>query len=401
MLFKDGFRTKKFIALLFILLVSLIVYPIVLIFRGLDNIFFPGYKKMKIKDPVFIFGNPRSGSTYFYNLMKSDRDFVSPVLYESLFCSIILYKFTTFIRSINRKIGRPFSKIIRSVEKRFDTIKHIHPVKLNTSEEDENLFIQTLISPSILFYVPFPKELNYIQILDALPKKVREKVMTAYKNSLKRFMYVHGKNKTYFSKNVMAIGRLLSIQAVFPDAKIIYILRDPEKQIASTTSLYYHYWKTKYPYIKKRSAKIQEISKMNIRFYKHFLKVQPRLNQKNLFIVNYSDLKDDPQKIIKDIYKKFGLKLKKQTITTLNKKIKKNKRFKSRHKYSLKEFGLSRRLFRKELRPLLQLQSKLLNKKEIRLKKREQRLERKEQRLKKREFKKRNLFKKKNPHSLT
>src|SRR5688572_9207818 len=45
-----------------------------LIFRLLDEIFYHGYKKIHIKQPVFIIANPRSGTTYLHRLVALDDE---------------------------------------------------------------------------------------------------------------------------------------------------------------------------------------------------------------------------------------------------------------------------------------------------------------------------------------
>jgi hypothetical protein len=40
----------------------------------LDKVFFPRYRKTQIKNPVFIVGNARSGTTLFQRLLSADED---------------------------------------------------------------------------------------------------------------------------------------------------------------------------------------------------------------------------------------------------------------------------------------------------------------------------------------
>ncbi len=51
------------------------LYVIKTITLSLDAIFFPGFKNVEIKQPVFIIGHPRSGTTFMHKLFtQTDPD---------------------------------------------------------------------------------------------------------------------------------------------------------------------------------------------------------------------------------------------------------------------------------------------------------------------------------------
>ena len=41
----------------------------------LDNIFFPKYRRVEIKNPVFVIGHPRSGTTFLHALLTQTEEF--------------------------------------------------------------------------------------------------------------------------------------------------------------------------------------------------------------------------------------------------------------------------------------------------------------------------------------
>jgi len=69
MLFYKRFTFKRFWFFLGFVFVISSFWVTNFIFRFLDEIFYPDYKKQKIEKPVFIIGNPRSGTTFLYDLM--------------------------------------------------------------------------------------------------------------------------------------------------------------------------------------------------------------------------------------------------------------------------------------------------------------------------------------------
>ncbi len=60
---------------------------------GLDEIFFPKYRQQEIKTPVFIIGNPRSGTTFTHRLIEKDTEtFTAASSWELLFCPSIIQR---------------------------------------------------------------------------------------------------------------------------------------------------------------------------------------------------------------------------------------------------------------------------------------------------------------------
>ena len=97
------------------------IYPIVQVFNSicllLDNVFFPEWRKVKLNQPVFIVGNPRSGTTFIHRMMaKDDEQFFCFKTWEIIFPSIIQKKVLSLIGHIDRSIGYIFSNLIQRIE---------------------------------------------------------------------------------------------------------------------------------------------------------------------------------------------------------------------------------------------------------------------------------------------
>ena len=87
------FRHKKY--LFFILF--LIHYPVLLIinriFLFLDYILVPEFEKAKVKEPVFIMGVNRSGTTFFHKLLAKSNQFSTSKTWDLIIPSLSLRKF--------------------------------------------------------------------------------------------------------------------------------------------------------------------------------------------------------------------------------------------------------------------------------------------------------------------
>jgi len=336
---KPSFKRISFF-LRFALLFQLVLI-IVFISRLLDELFFPDYRKVEIKKPVFIIGNPRSGTTFLYNLLALDKKrFAQPLLYQTLLCSIILYKLKAYY-------------LMSWLNKFFARFKKIHEVNFKKSEEDVPFFFLTLLSPAMYLICPFPDKIPYLSLGDSLPHRTKQRLIKHYKRSLQRFMYAFGDGRTYLSKNVFSTGRIIMIRDAFPDARIIYLIRHPYKSIPSLVSLYRSGWKLHSPEIGEKSPATRWIAGLAIKFYKHIHRNKNKFSKKSFLVVKFDDLIKNPKAEVRKVYKKLGMKITPAFEKALNKEIREQKKHKSGHKYSLEQFGLSKKIIYKELKEVI------------------------------------------------
>lgn len=203
----------------------------------LDEIFFPGYRKIEISQPVFILGVPRSGTTFLHRTLAADDKLFTTVSTWEVFLapSITQRVFWRALSRIDRLVGRPFGRLLGYLERRlFKGLEGIHDVSLLAAEEDY-LLLLPLMSCFILF-LPFT-ESSYIWNLSRLdwdmPKNDCQRIMNFYKACLQKHLYFHGRNKRFLSKNAAFASWIMSLREHFPDARFVICLREPEKTVPS------------------------------------------------------------------------------------------------------------------------------------------------------------------------
>ena len=84
----------------------------------LDNIFFRGHRDQQVRSPVFIVGNPRSGTTFLHRLVAKDTDrFSTMKMWEILFApSITQRKMVAGLATFDRWVGGPVRKRLDRTE---------------------------------------------------------------------------------------------------------------------------------------------------------------------------------------------------------------------------------------------------------------------------------------------
>lgn len=322
------------------------------IFRLLDEIFFPAYRKVKIKEPVFIIASPRSGTTYLHRLIALDEErFTYTKFAHTFFMSttfVMMYKAARWIdrKMLGKLISKTFNKIDSKLWGGWDDI---HALGFNKAEEDELIFAQSMLSIGTLIPFPFFDTIHGNKILDNEPEDVRHNMMEFYESSLKRFVYGYDKNKTYLVKNVMSSGRFKSILQRFPDAKIIYIARNPYEAVPSMTSMFTVMYDLPPAPAGGPHPAITAWSKLSIDLYKCSKEMRKIMPTDRFIQLKYDDLLQDPQGTVLKVYNQFNWVPSEKFLERLSKEERRNATYTSKHDYSLEQYGLTRQHIYSEL----------------------------------------------------
>lgn len=338
------FSIRRFlITVLFIFLFS-IVASFVLLSRLFDELLFPNFRRIQIKEPVFIISNPRSGTTFLHRLFCLDEErYVYTLLYHTILPSITLFRIIDFFGSIDRRIGRPMRQTFDYLDGIFfKGWENIHPMGFNQSEEDEGIYIFTLITAGIFLLCPYIDEIPYVRFPDKMPEKDRIALRDFYKSSLQRFMYALGSNKVFLSKNVMSTGRLNTIMEAFPDAKIIYIVRSPYASVPSFISMFSSAWKFHSPEIPENSPHHRAWGQLAMDYYTYFHDNIIKINPQQWYTLKYEDLIKSPKDEVIKIYNFFGWPVSESFSTRLDNASRRAKKYESGHSYSLEQFGMTK-----------------------------------------------------------
>ena len=92
----------------FLLLFALVLPPVFVVSQltlALDHLFFPGFRDVQVKRPLFIVGQPRTGTTYLYRTLARDTGcFTCFRFIDFLFPSIVLMRCAGFVAALDRAI---------------------------------------------------------------------------------------------------------------------------------------------------------------------------------------------------------------------------------------------------------------------------------------------------------
>lgn len=313
----------------------------------LDGIVFPGYKKQPVDRPIFIASNPRSGTTVMQRFLW-DSDQV---------CSFQLWQM--FVPSLlGQKLIKPFVPFLA----RFNPGKHYtkgaHETGLDSVETDEVLlsfrFLDGLFV--MLFFYGWSEEDLVGDMMrrheEGSAKNARE--LPYYRGALQRNLYSSGKPRV-LGKPFTFVLRTADVLKVFPDAKLIYLVRDPAAVIPSGINMLSNVTNKQFGTAKLpaevRQRYYDNLYRGECELYQRFHEdyTAGKIPEDNVLVVRFPDLMEDFEGVMARILEFTGLEVDDAYMEEVRKQAQKQRSYVSTHKYDLADFGLTREQIRKDL----------------------------------------------------
>ncbi len=245
------------------------------------------------KNPVFIIGHWRTGSTFLHQLMSRDPNLTTPTLYQVALPEHFMssYRFYKNIFAAFAGKSRPM-----------DNVK----IGIDEPQEDEYaMYRLTTFSP--LEQLIFPQRREYF--LNNAPFLPDDGRLEDWKSSLtsfyKKILYSTGKQ--IVSKNPFNSLRIPLLAELFPEAKFIHIVRHPYAVVPSTKHLWTVIQKqnilNRNGYIPDSEEIVTVMNYMITTIQDDFKK----LSGSRVAEIKYEDLEKDPKGRLKDLYAQLDL----------------------------------------------------------------------------------------------
>lgn len=267
-----------------------------IIVTGLSNfdklIFALKKKPTKLKDPVFVLGHWRSGTTHLHNLLSLDPETAYATTYQTVFPNN-LFSFQWLFKGIMR-IAMPSHRPVDNV-------------KLDPNyPQEEEFALNNEIPFSFYNWWYFPKETRAIADEYLLDKTASEKDKAAWKNNFKRFVMrcvLNTNGIRFISKNPPHTARIPELLELYPNAKFIFIHRNPYEVVRSTNAFY----KSILEGIKLQDISEEQLMSDILHVYKELIKKYEKdkviIPKGQLIEITYQELTSDSKAVIQKIYK--------------------------------------------------------------------------------------------------
>ncbi len=325
-------------------------------FRALDEVLYPEYRKQKIDRPVFVFANPRSGTTLAHRLISMDDEvFTTVKLYQTIFPSVTATRtFQRLIEVAQTRVGNVLNGVYDFFNNPLETRwTEVHHLSLDQPEEDVCTLLWSLQSPATGLLFPFMDELQSQTWLDRQNPDQRAAFMDSYENTLKRHVYQAG-GKRFLNKNVFFAPSVRSMYERFPDATFVYLIRNPIDSLPSFLNMFYQAWKAHSPGIRPDGEEIQALKQLGYEYYRYALECRREIPKDQFIVVRYEDLVRDPKSTILGLYGRLGMPVSEAFEARLDDAIKGHRDWESSRAVELDFFGVTEEEVCSELRDVFE-----------------------------------------------
>lgn len=307
----------------------------------LDYILYPRWRQTPVNEPLFITGLFRSGTTFLHRLMAGDENTFSAFKTWEIYLapSILQRNILKAWKRFDQLIGSPAMKWLQRYNSRSLGEIRFHQVGLWKEEEDEGLLLFLWDSLFTWFFFPDTAGIRDYQFADREMSRGRQKrKLNFYKACITRHLYCHPEASVYLSKNPAFTPKLACLKEAFPDARIVYMVRDPARVLVSQAAWFSFCWNyfssptEQYPFT-------DELFEMTRHWYSYPLELLDNWDSSDYLIVEYRKLIARPVETIAGLYSHFGLKMSRGYRAWLTENSRLTDEYAGAHRLSLKEVG--------------------------------------------------------------
>lgn len=250
----------------------------------------------KSNTPVFIIGHWRSGTTFVHNVFTQDEQFGYCTTYQTVFPHLMLWGYG-FFTSLT-KLFMPNTRATDKMELGVDV------------PQEEEVALSNMTPLSHYHFLSLPQRMEHWRdkalLLNDLTAEERKEWQEAQRKLMRISLKVQGK-QTFLSKNPPHTARIKALLEIFPDAKFIYLVRNPYTVFESTRNFFTKTIAstTLQPFDKE--AYELEVLKTYKALYERYEEEKRLIPEGNLVEVRFEDFEADPIKHTEQIYKQLQL----------------------------------------------------------------------------------------------
>jgi hypothetical protein len=251
--------------------------------------------QVEVMPPIFILGHWRSGTTHLHRLLYQDPALAAPTAYDCAFPHSFVASPAWHKNWASRAAphGRPQDRMI---------------FNMGVPQEDElALSLLSLRSPYLGWAFPREEE-RYRKYLDFEQAEDNDRDMfeAALKLFAQKLSYKYGKRLVF--KSPTHTARIPILLKLFPEARFIFLTRDPFRIFQSSMHLY-RTWLDNIAFLQNPSVISPEkrVFELFEVMFDSFLKGRHLIPENRLSVVRFEDLEQNPQQELERIYDDLDL----------------------------------------------------------------------------------------------
>lgn len=293
----------------------------------------PDIEKSEIKDPVFIIGMPRTGTTILHALLHEDPAHRSPLAWECL----LPYPVPTTESYNDNDQLKTITKEFKQLFKLVPDFLRKHHMAADSPQEclGINAFDFNSFQTSAQLYVP--------SYMDWFAHRAdRLNTMRFHKSFLQYLQSGGVKSDRWLLKSPVHLMRLPELFEVYPDAKIIMTHREPTKVVTSAASLISSVRSLYSDHEDPVRTGYEQAETWSL-YFNRFIESRKKLDKEEQIIdLKFDDFVAGQIPVVKKIYDRFNWELSDAALVNFERFLDLNPKDKNGvHYYTPTDFGLT------------------------------------------------------------
>jgi hypothetical protein len=293
--------------------------------------------------PLFVMGMPRSGTTFLHRLLTADAANRAPLVWE------LIHPYALLDAKGRKDCRRQeVSRQIRLFGLLSPDFKRMHPIDADSPQECSEITAHTFVSLRFdtTYWIP-----SYRRWIDAVGH------LDAYrfhKRFLQHLQHQDRSRRRWVLKSPDHIFALDALRQVYPDARIVFVHRDPLHVMASNARLT--------EVLRKPFTRHVDRFRLGAFEEKHWVTATELMIagadqepfREPIFHIHYRDLVGDPLRVLTELYHHFGMVLEQETVNRIIRMLEEapNGGY-GANRYSPETYGLDQARLRRRFSPYI------------------------------------------------
>jgi len=296
------------------------------LFLERDRQFYPGIARQEIREPLFIVGLPRSGTTLLHTLLAADPEHRVPLTWE------VMTPSPPTSENERQRIRRA-TQSCNCLNWLAPTFRHIHPLGAELPQECVGLMTPTFLSDQFDTMYNVPSYRAWF---------LRQDLLSAYKYHRRFLQHLQFRRSAphWVLKAPTHMFALPTLLSVYPDALFVQAHRAPLEAMASVSSLI-----TILRRVFSDAVDPVVVCREAIQYWSEtldrFLQERDQLEPRRICDLAYSEIRGHPIAAVRRIYDHFGWSLTREAEQRMRVVLANQPQEQHGfHRYNLSQFGL-------------------------------------------------------------
>ncbi len=248
------------------------------------------------RDPLFVLGHWRSGTTFVHNVLSCDKEFGYTTTYQTVFPNVMLF-------------GQPMFKwVMRNV---MPDKRPVDNLELNPDlPQEEEFALSNMMPYSYYNFWIFPQHMLEYCDRYMLMTTIEEEELNVFNKAFVRLIKLSLHNtggRRYLSKNPPHTGRVKELLKLFPNAKFIYLMRNPYTVFESTRGFFSQTIKPLQLQDRSDEDLTSDFVEVYRRLYDKYQEDKALIPAGNLIEIKFEDFEADALGMTERIYRELSL----------------------------------------------------------------------------------------------